>query len=118
MQLVNPTGALLCDLLCPHTTRAALGESIPSSQRHGSAPLPDFAGHPARLLDLAHVHGAGELEAACHWALANNTTNLASVVSILETKVYLTGDQPRPPVSPIHDNLRHHDEFTNTEREA
>ena len=55
MQLVNPTGALLCDLLCPHTTRAALGESIPSSQRHGSAPLPDFAGHPAyrELLDHA-----------------------------------------------------------------
>ena len=121
---LHPRHAAYLDSLSIETIVAKLVAIGPSVGALGEL----FAGEPplseakrrslTRLLDLAHVHGAGELEAACHWALANNTTNLASVVSILETKVYLTGDQPRPPVSPIHDNLRHHDEFTNTEREA
>ncbi|WP_298337478.1 IS21 family transposase [Ferrimicrobium sp.] len=119
---LHPKHAAYLDSLSSETLKARLIEAGPSVGQlaellGGEPPFTEGKRHSlTRLLDLYHIHGADELEAACGWALANNTTSLASLVSILTTKVYLTGDQPAPPVSPIHDNLRHHDEFTNTER--
>ncbi|MEX6431095.1 hypothetical protein AB6A68_14890, partial [Ferrimicrobium acidiphilum] len=82
---LHPRHAAYLDSLSIETIVAKLVAIGPSVGALGEL----FAGEPplseakrrslTRLLDLAHVHGAGELEAACHWALANNTTNLASV---------------------------------------
>ncbi|WP_298211212.1 hypothetical protein [Ferrimicrobium sp.] len=121
---LHPKHAAYLDSLSRETLKARLVAAGPSVGQFadylsGEPPFTEAKRRSlTRLLDLAHIHGADELEAACDWALVNNTTSLASLVSILESKVYLTGDQPAPPASPIHDNLRHQDEFTSPRKEA